>query len=237
MARQARIVHPGSAHHVIARGVNRCALFHSAHDKLTYLQRFQRVAAEEQITILGYCLMDNHMHWILTPSSAAGLHRLFQRVHTWWAQWFNRRYGRSGHLFQGRFSSSLLETGAYQWTALRYVELNPVRADLAEHPEDFRFSSARTHCTGIQDSDIPIDLSAWQTYFTAHRWRDYLKESYLESQLRLEKAMKSNKPLGCAAFIAEIEARTGRRLILTNPGRPPKLAPKPWIPSPALQAS
>ena len=129
MARMARLVLAETAHHVVARGVNGTRLFRHGFDKKKYLQRFGQIAVEEKVLIHGYCLMSNHVHWILSPASEDGLARLFRRAHTWWAMWFNRRTGRTGHLFQSRYHSSPLGDNHY-WTALRYVEVNPRRAKL-----------------------------------------------------------------------------------------------------------
>ena len=111
---------------------------------------FSLIAAEEKVAVQGYCIMDNHVHRLLTPQSANGLARLFRRVHTWWAMTFNRKHGRSGPLMQGRFHSSPLSEDHYL-TALRYVELNPQRAKLVRRAEDFTFSSARARLAGKDD--------------------------------------------------------------------------------------
>ncbi len=98
-------------------GANKTILFANGSEKERYLRRFSLIAAEEKVSVQGYCIMDNHVHW-LTPSSVDGLARLFRRVHTRWAMMFNRRHGRSGPLMQGRFHSSPLSEGHYL-TALR----------------------------------------------------------------------------------------------------------------------
>lgn len=135
MARGPRVVLPNVVHHVVSRGNDKMAIFRNGHEKELYLRRFSLVAAEEKVWVQGYCIMDNHVHWLLTPTTANGLARLFRRVHTWWAMTFNRKHGRTGHLMQGRFHSSPLSEDHY-WTALRYVELNPQRARLVRQAED-----------------------------------------------------------------------------------------------------
>jgi len=129
MARKLRFVIPRSPVHATARGVNRCPLFRSGFDKAKYLKRFALVAAEEQIEIHGYCVLDNHVHFLLVPLTDKALARLFLRVHTWWAMYFNAKTHRSGHLFQGRFHSCVLDETHY-WTALRYIETNPRSANI-----------------------------------------------------------------------------------------------------------
>jgi putative transposase len=127
MPRNPRLVLTSVVHHVVARGVNRQRLFRHGFDKTKYLKRFSEIAEEEKVLVHGYCLMDNHVHWLLTPMTPNGLARLFRRAHTWWAMVFNRKENRCGHLFQNRFHSSPLGEDHY-WTALRYVEVNPRRA-------------------------------------------------------------------------------------------------------------
>jgi putative transposase len=104
MARKPRIVLPDVVHHVVSRGANKTILFANGSEKERYLRRFSLIAAEEKVSVQGYCIMDNHVHWLLTPSSVDGLARLFRRVHTRWAMIFNRRHGRSGPLMQGSLS-------------------------------------------------------------------------------------------------------------------------------------
>ena len=127
-------------------------IFRSGYDKGRYLKRAARIAEEEKVQIHGYCLMNNHVHLLLTPATPAGLARLFSRLHTWWSGFFNRKQNRSGHLFQCRYFSSPLSEDHY-WTALRYVELNAVRARLVKNPEDWPWSS---HSPRFSPTPAPI---------------------------------------------------------------------------------
>jgi putative transposase len=108
MPRTPRVVLENVVHHVVSRGNNRMRIFTSRAEKQQYLRRFCVIADEEKVLVHGYCLMDNHVHWLLTPTTATGLARLFRRAHTWWALTFNRKHGRSGHLLEARFHSSPL---------------------------------------------------------------------------------------------------------------------------------
>ena len=114
MARQKRYVKAGEPVHATARGVNHAKIFRHGHDKRKYLERFALVARQEGVEVHGYCIMDNHIHFLLVPThSKLAIGRLFLRVHTWWAQHFNRLTGRSGHLFQSRFHSCVLDSAHY----------------------------------------------------------------------------------------------------------------------------
>ena len=110
MARKPRYVRTGEPVHVTARGVNRTPIFRHGHDKRKYLERFRLVAQAEGVEVHGYCILDNHLHFLLVPTRPHALARLFLRVHTWWAQRANKLYHRSGHLFQSRFQSAVLDS-------------------------------------------------------------------------------------------------------------------------------
>ena len=221
MARVPRFVLENVVHHVVARGVDRLCIFQSDEDKELYLRRFAKVAEQEKVLVHGFCLMDNHVHWLLTPTTRKGLARLFQRVHTWWAVVFNRKYERTGHLFQNRYHSSPLDETHY-WEALRYVELNSKKAGLVTHPVDCKFSSARQHLTGESESRIrlvPVLLT--RRRFSVKDWRTFLG-TWDEQKVRLiRRASAGSRPCGEEDWIANLERDHKRRLTWLPPGRPP----------------
>jgi putative transposase len=208
-----------TVHHVVSRGVNRMRIFTSRAEKQQYLSRFCKVAGEEKVLVHGYCLMDNHVHWLLTPTTPTGLEHLFRRAHTWWALTFSRRHGRTGHLLEGRFHSSPLQEDHY-WTALRYVELNPRRAHMIERPEDFEFSSARAHMTGVQDPRAPLTDVPVRQGFTPLQWREFLRRTDLARETALRRALPASRPCGDTEWIRGLEARFHRKLAWSPPGRP-----------------
>lgn len=218
MARGPRIVLPNVVHHVVSRGNDKMAIFKNGQEKERYLRRFSLVAAEEKVWVQGYCIMDNHVHWLLTPTTANGLARLFRRVHTWWAMTFNRKHGRTGHLMQGRFHSSPLAEDHY-WTALRYVELNPLRAHLVRRAEDFAFSSARARLAGAEDRFVAITPIATRCLYSRHEWRAFLEESDPAHDQALRKALPSSLPCGSSEWIRGLEKQFHRKLTWSPPGR------------------
>jgi putative transposase len=155
MPRTSRVGLVNVVHHIISRGNNRMGIFASRAEKQQYLKRFCLIAGEEKVLVHGYCIMDNHTHWLLTPTTLAGLARLFRRAYTWWALTFNRKHGRCCQRLQARFHSSLLSED-HHWTAMPYAELNPRRAKIVGRPEEFEFSSAHAHLTGEQDSRVTL---------------------------------------------------------------------------------
>ena len=212
MARQARLVVPEIVHHVVARGVNKTRIFRSGFDKARYLKRAARIAEEESVQIHGYCLLNNHVHFLLTPATATGLAQLFSRLHTWWAGFFNRKQDRSGHLFQARYFSSPLSEGHY-WTALRYVELNPIRARLVKRPEDWPWSSARDHLQLARHPLIPLSPVRTRAHTTPEDWRQLLQAASEPEDEQLRRAHRCSRPCGPPAFLQQLEETFGRRLL------------------------
>jgi len=221
MARKLRFVIPRIPVHATARGVNRCPLFRSGFDKAKYLKRFALVAAEEQVEIHGYCVLDNHVHFLLVPLTDKALARLFLRVHTWWAMYFNAKTHRSGHLFQGRFHSCVLDETHY-WTALRYIETNPSNANITHDLAAFEHSSAAHHLAARTDPFFLLMMDAWRRRFTPASYREFLDESPREQQIRLEKSLTNGLPCGQDAWIDRLEQTAHRRLRPAPPGRRPR---------------
>lgn len=219
MPRVSRFVLPDVVHHVVARGVNRQRIFASGFDKAKYLKRFAKIADEEKVLVHGYCLMDNHVHWLLTPTTPLGLARLFQRVHTWWAMVFNRKHDRVGHLFQSRYQSSALGESHY-WSALRYVELNPKKARLVRRADEWEFSSARAHVNGRPDPSINLVPVITRKRFCAADWLQFLRTPDEFEIASLRTATKGNRPCGETSWIRSLEAKHTRRLIGRSVGRP-----------------
>src|SRR5581483_10522908 len=158
MPRRPRVVVPGVPHHITQRGNNRQAVFACDDDRQLYLHLLTHHAIRSGMRILGYCLMTNHVHLIAVPEHEHSLSRALRHAHAEYAQAFNRAGSRSGHLWQNRFFSCPLE-GQHVEIALRYVDLNPVRAGLVAVPWDWRWSSARVH--SVAGSADPVLDAAW----------------------------------------------------------------------------
>ena len=144
MSRAPRLVLPGLPHHVTQRGNDRQRTFFRDSDYAYYLALLRLGCRKSGTAVWAWCLMPNHVHLILVPSAGDGLRRALAPTHSCYAVEINRREGRCGHLWQGRFASVPMDE-AHLYACLRYVELNPVRAGLARRPEDWRWSSARGH--------------------------------------------------------------------------------------------
>lgn len=142
MPRHSRQLADSAVYHVMARGVNRDAIFLEDEDYERYLYALQLTKQVSNCAVLAYCLMPNHVHLVLrTVDEPVGV--VMKRLGVRYAGWFNRKYGRVGHLFQDRFRSRPVESDAYLFTLVRYVWENPVQAGLAARAEDYRWSSRR----------------------------------------------------------------------------------------------
>ena len=157
MPRIARIVAPGMPHHVTQRGNRRMQTFFGDEDYRAYLSELKTWSAEYGNRIWAYCLMPNHVHLIVVPETEDGLGRGVGEAHRRYTRRVNFREGWRGHLWQGRFASYVMDE-PYLIAAARYIERNPVKADLADRAEDWPWSSARAHCNGGED---PLAESTW----------------------------------------------------------------------------
>jgi putative transposase len=169
MARPLRFAPAGIPLHVRSRGNQRQDVFADNADRLRYLELLARHCQEYDVKILGYCLMTNHVHLVLQPSSDDGLSRAMQRLNSEHAQAVQCRLGRSGHLWQGRFKGTPMDEN-YLWTALRYVELNPVRAGMVSRTHEWPWSSAAAHL-GLGHWPVWLDRGIWSERFDHASWR------------------------------------------------------------------
>lgn len=148
MPRQARIVQAGMPHHVVQRGNNRQTCFFAEANYLTYLDWLQEYAADTGCAIHAYVLMTNHVHLLVTPEEKSSLAALMKQVSQRYTQYINHRYDRSGSLWEGRFRSKSTADDNYVLACYRYIELNPLRAHMVQHPSQYRWSSYQANAEG-----------------------------------------------------------------------------------------
>jgi putative transposase len=141
MARHPRFHIAGIALHVIQRGNNRDACFKQDSDYLTYLSHLRHLSGKYDCDLHAYCLMTNHVHLLMTPGSSDACGYLMRDLGRCYVRYFNRRHGRSGTLWEGRFRSCVAESARYVLACYRYIELNPVRAGMVAHPAAYAWSS------------------------------------------------------------------------------------------------
>ena len=143
MARPLRLDVPGAVYHVTARGNERRAVFRDDEDRDDYLARLSYYRSRFGFRLLAYCLMTNHVH-LAIRRGLFPLSRVMACLHSSYTQSFNRRHGRVGHLFQGRYKSFLVQEDRYLVALIRYIHLNPVRARIVEKAADYRWCSDRS---------------------------------------------------------------------------------------------
>jgi putative transposase len=220
MARISRIIAPGYPHHVTQRGVRSMDVFYSDDDRNSYLRFLSEEASRFGLEILAWCLMTNHVHFIAVPLKETSLARAFGEAHRRYTRMKNFAQGVRGYLFQGRFSSCVLDE-RHLLAAARYVILNPVHAGMVKTPWEYHWSSALFH-VGAIDSDPLVRDRTLQGLVTD--WREFLSTEDAEESNRLRLATRTGRPAGDEKFVETLENLTGRSLQIKQPGRPRKPA-------------
>jgi putative transposase len=221
MPRLARITIPGVPHHVTQRGNNRQDIFFAEEDRSTYLECLIQCAADAGLGILGYCLMTNHVHLLLLPRDVDSLAAGLGRAHWRYSQRMNRLYGRTGHLWQGRFFSCALDE-EHAYRALVYIERNPVRAKMVPQAWAYSWSSARVH-VGAAEPPEWLEMKRWSRWSDFAHWKTELRRGEKEEVEDLLFHTRRGRPLGSDHFVADLETRLGHRLRPFPVGRPKKL--------------
>jgi len=215
-----RIVLPNYPHHIVQRGSRRQRVFFNEIDKKFYLTLLATHTKKHNVHLWAYCLMDNHVHLILVPSTLDGLAKSLAEVHRSYTTMINRRYKWRGYLWQGRFSSSVIGGEMYLWRAIRYVERNPVRVGLVRQAEEYCWSSAKAHALGHKD----LLLSPCPDIYPAHAWKQFLCVHEPEDLLDImRRSSIKGVPVGDNALLHDVSRQTGiypKDLILRPSGRP-----------------
>ena len=162
MARLPRFSLPGQPQHVIQRGNNRDIIFVDNRDYQFYLEKLYDTCLRFGCNVHAYVLMTNHAHLLLTPKTEKAISQVMQSLGRYYVQYFNYRYQRTGTLWEGRYKSTLIDAEDYLLACYRYIELNPVRAGMVEHPHDYIWSSYRYNALGVHDPLITEHTLYWQ---------------------------------------------------------------------------
>jgi putative transposase len=227
MPRQPRYFIPNIPQHVIQRGVDRQAVFFSSRDYNLYLETLRDAASQYDCAIHAYVLMTNHTHLLITPGTKRSLPLLMQAMGRGYVQKLNRRYNRTGTLWQGRYKASLIQDSIYLLTCYRYIELNPVRAGIVRLPGDYRYSSYCHNATGKSDpllSTHPVyqSLATNQEQRLASYRALFADEIERELLELVRYTTNACQVLGNDEFKDQIEAMLGRSVRPGKAGRPPK---------------
>ena len=218
MARLARIVVPGIPHHVTQRGNRRMEVFFEDGDYSLYLELLSDYCRDAGVAVWAYCLMPNHVHLIMVPSDVDGLRRALSETHRRFARRVNAREEWRGHLWQERFHSYPMDEN-HLLAAARYIELNPLRAQIVARPGNWPWSSARAHLEGRNDALVSVD----PLLDRVENWKAFLAKGMDEQALeQVRRFERTGRPAGSESFVEMVESTTGRSLKPRKPGPKPR---------------
>jgi len=221
MPRIARVVAVGLPHHITQRGNYGRKVFLDDGDRKRYLSWIQEYSRKYNLSILAFCLMPNHVHFLVIPRAEDSLAKTFNVAHMCYSQYLNKKVNANGHLWQGRFYSCVLDE-RHLIAAARYIERNPMRANIVKEPWKWKWSSASAHINKgkslikLNDLFEIIEMSndAWREYISSEENKIILDEIRTHTY--------TGRPLGEGSFIENLEKRFGKRLLALPRGRPRK---------------
>jgi REP element-mobilizing transposase RayT len=222
MARPLRIEFPGAFYHVIVRGNQRQDIFFDDQDRQEYLKRVKRYKDELSFMLYAYVLMVNHVHLLIETPSAT-ISKIMQRINLTYTQYFNKKYGKVGHLFQGRYKSFLCDRDEYLLSLVRYIHLNPVRANLVKEPQRYRWSSHWDFLAGkddLVDTKRVLRLFSEKVSQAKRQYDDFINEALGEGKKESLYQAQGQQILGDDEFVKEVEKKIVR---LDRPIRKPSL--------------
>ncbi len=202
MARLPRFIIIGQPQHLIVRGINKEPIFYANKDYEFYLEKLKAACDKHDCALHAYVLMTNHVHLLITPNKKDGLSKVIQMLGRYYVQYFNYTYSRTGTLWEGRYKATLIDSEHYALTCYRYIELNPVRANMVTHPSEYPWSSYHHNALGEENACI-----------TAHSL--YLSLGYNEQQRQTVYRQLFKKHIK-KQTIEEIRFATNKAWVLGN---------------------
>jgi putative transposase len=227
MGRLPRTIDDGLVYHALNRGSNRARVFANDDDHLAFLQALATTKERYPFRLFGYCLMSNHFHLLLRPEPGQSISRILQSLtvaHTWR---YHRRHRSSGHVWQGRFKSPVIQDDMHLLVVLRYIEANPLRARMVVDPADYRWSSFQHHGIG-RDEPLLNSFPEWEELgrTDAERRRHWrVRVRAVQDELELDavrRSLRSGRPLGAVDWTERMAERLGIDLNPRPRGRPPQ---------------
>jgi len=216
---------PGIPSHVVQRGNDRNPCFFEDENYLFYLHCLKDACERYDVVIHAYVLMTNHIHLLMTPSTEYGISRVMQLLGNRYVQYVNKKYGKTGTLWEGRHKASLVDAEQYLLTCYRYIEMNPVRANMVDHPGDYRWSSYQYHATGnpvsfIKDHEVFLRIASSPEERMYH-YRELFRTGLDARDVHdVRKAVAFSAPLGNDLFKERIAAILGKSVGRIERGRP-----------------
>ena len=228
MPRRPRIILPNVPQHIIQRGNNRSVCFYADEDYVRYLDWLKEYADKTDCQIHAYVLMTNHVHLLASTSTTEAIGAMMKALGQRYVQYINRSYKRSGTLWEGRYKSCPTQAEAYLLACQRYIELNPVRANMVQHPAEYKWSSYQANAQGA-DTDIIKQHALYKALGADAQTRQAAYRELFRYELdpgtidQIRTATNGNYALGNDLFKAQIAAALGRRVEAGKAGRPRKM--------------
>ena len=226
MARLARVSPVGVPVHVYQRGNNHQVVFADESDFVAYLGWLIEYSKKYEVEVHSWCLMTNHIHLLCTPRQEGGISKMMQALGRQYVRYFNYQYKRSGTLWEGRYKSCLVQEDTYLLDLYRYIEMNPVTADMVKEPSEYTWSSYQINALGkksklLTPHRLYLQLGKDDTE-RQNSYRDLFNAHVVDTKLieDIENATNKGMALGNDRFKAQIELLTGRRLTAKKAGRP-----------------
>jgi putative transposase len=227
MARLPRLTLANQVHHIIQRGNNGAEIFADLQDRQSMLDLLREMARRFDVDVHAYVLMPNHFHLLLTPRTDQALPQFMQAVGRSYVRYFNNRHGRSGTLWEGRYRCTVLQAEDWLIPTMVSMDLNPVRAGLAQRAADWPWSSYGANA-GLRNDALVSPHRVFWTLGNTPFARDAAYAKVVEAGLgsgtqeRISHAALRGWALGDEAFIEKLQQQTERRVTRQRAGRPPK---------------
>lgn len=229
MPRRPRIILPNVPQHIIQRGINRQVCFYADEDYCLYLEWLKEYAYKSECQIHAYVLMTNHVHLLVSTEKVDAIAYLMKVLSQRYVQYINKTYKRSGTLWEGRYKSCPTQAETYLLACQRYIELNPVRANMVHHPAEYRWSSYAVNAQDLEKHNnaelitphvlynaLGLDVASRQAAYR-ELFRAQLDIGLVDE---IRKATNSNYALGNTFFTTQIAEALGRRVTAGKAGRP-----------------
>jgi putative transposase len=224
-------------YHVVLRGINRQDIFYDDDDYLHFLETLDQMKSDDQFAVYGYCLMTNHIH-LLVRENTDTISRVMSRIGISYAWWYNQKYGRSGHVFQGRYGSECVENDDYLLTVIRYIHNNPVKAGMVQEPEEYRWSSIHAYygtseypyglsepafALGVINQDREKALQVFREFMKRENedkcLEDEVKHRKTDSEVKIEiEKLMSGEPIGKLQGMEKAKRNEILKIIKANDG-------------------
>lgn len=225
MARKPRFILPGVPQHIVQRGHNREPCFYASDDCSRFRSDLHDAANANQVAIHAYVLMTNHVHLLATSGQEYGVTHMMQDLGRKYVRYINNTYRRTGSLWEGRFKASLVDSEAYLVTCMRYIEMNPVRANMVQHPAEYAWSSYGANAQGKTDKLItphPLYFQLGADHEARlHAYRELFNQHLDKTEVHaIREALNQELVLGRDDFKDKIETMLQRQVRPGTPGRP-----------------